>query len=130
MKQHILVIEDDPDHRVLIKTMLEKAGYKVFEAPNGKEGLQLFYQQPCNLVITDIFMPEKEGLETILELKRQFPTVKIIAISGGTRWSKHNGVDSALEAAQEFGANYILKKPIKIQQLLTIVDEILKVKDQ
>lgn len=81
--KRILMIEDDDDQRELFKMVLEQAGYDVTEAPDGKVGLQRFYQQPYELVITDIFMPEKEGLETILELKKEFPTVKTIAISGG-----------------------------------------------
>lgn len=126
--KRILVIEDDTDQRELFTAMLAEAGYEVLEAPNGEKGLRLFYEQPCELVITDIFMPEKEGLETILELKREFLTVKIIAISGGGSRGRHTGsswADLALDSAKCFGADRILHKPIKIDQLLATVAELL-----
>lgn len=63
--------------------MLENVGYEIVVAADGKKGIKAFQEKPLDLVITDIFMPEKEGLETIRELKRDFPDVKIIAISGG-----------------------------------------------
>lgn len=124
----ILLIEDDPFQRELYKIVLEQAGYEVLEAPDGKAGLQLFEQQPCGLVITDIFMPEQEGLETISELRKEFLAVKIIAISGGgygAQLSGSFGADVALEAAKELGANRVLQKPFKIRSLLAIVKDVL-----
>ena len=129
--KRILIIEDDVDQRELFKTVLEQAGYDITEAPNGKVGLQRFYQQPCELVITDIFMPEKEGIETILELKGEFPGVKIIAISGGGFrgvYAGKPGAEIALETAKNFGADRILHKPIKMKLLLAMVDELLGIK--
>lgn len=126
--KRILVIEDNTDQRELFTMMLEEAGYEVIEAPNGKEGLRLFHQQPCDLVITDIFMPEKEGIETILELKQVCPTVKIIAISGGGRQSSRtgrSGDDIVLEAARELGADRTFHKPLKIEHLLVALNELL-----
>ena len=82
--KRILIIEDDPSQRKLFKLILEKANYEVIEAPDGRIGCSLFRQQPCDLVITDMFMPDKEGMETIFELKTEFPNVKIMAISGGS----------------------------------------------
>jgi len=126
--KRILVIEDDTGQRELFTTMLEEAGYEVIEAPNGKEGLRLFHQQPCDLVLTDIFMPEKEGIETILELKRVGPTVKIIAISGGGHrgsYAGRSGADIALEAAKDLGADRTFHKPLKTEHLLVAVDELL-----
>jgi DNA-binding response OmpR family regulator len=126
----ILVIEDDTDYRLMLKDTLEEAGYEVLDAPDGEAGLRLFRQQPCVLVITDIFMPEKDGIETILELKKEFPTVKIIAISGGglhARYYEEGAwVNMILETAKEFGANHILHKPIKLEHLLALVDEFLR----
>lgn len=122
--KRVLLIEDDADQRELLKTVLSKAGYDVTEAPDGEEGLRLFYQNPCELIITDIFMPEREGLELILEIRAQYPTVRIIAISGGTTWTKNSGADVVLETAEKFGANAIFKKPIKIQTLLEKVNEL------
>lgn len=126
--KRILVIEDDTAQRELFTTMLKDAGYSVLEAPNGEVGLQLFHQHPQDLVITDIFMPEKEGIETILELKRRFPTTKILAISGGGRRGYYAPcpiAETALEAAKDLGADRTLQKPIKIKHLLSIVDELL-----
>jgi CheY-like chemotaxis protein len=124
----ILVIEDDTDERELFKVALKRAGYEVVGAPDGQVGLELFYQQPFPLVITDIFMPEKEGLETIFELKRTFPDVHIIAISGGSTLGHHSGTfqaDEALEVARVAGAERTLDKPIDLKQLLQTVEELL-----
>ncbi|MBD3306665.1 response regulator [candidate division KSB3 bacterium] len=129
--KRILLIEDDVSQRQLFKTALENAGYTVLEAPDGQEGLERYHQQPCDLIITDIFMPNKEGLETILELKTQYPSVRIIAISGGGSWVQHGrslGATDSLEIARKFGADRVLKKPIKLQRLLALVDTLLNVK--
>jgi CheY-like chemotaxis protein len=127
--KRILVIDDDASQREIFRESLEQAGYEVKEAPDGQAGLRLFRQQPCHLVITDIFMPEKEGLETILELKKEFLYVKIIAISGGMTWPKEDGnlmAETALEAAKRLGADRTLQKPIPLQRLLNTVDEVLQ----
>ena len=127
--KRILLIEDDTQHRLMLKNGLEEAGYEVIEASDGEVGLRLYHQQPCYLVITDIFMPEKEGLETIRELKRQFPTVKIIAISGGGirgNYAGSLGADTALEAAKAFGADRTLLKPIEVRPLLAMVEDLFK----
>ena len=79
----ILVIDDDKNIRSLLRDFLERDGYEVMEAENGKVGLKLFRENGADLVITDLIMPEKEGIETIRELRRDFSDVKIIAISGG-----------------------------------------------
>src|SRR5688572_234064 len=83
--QRILVIDDDEQVRALLYEILDRAGFKVVEATNGVEGLKLYRAQPADLVITDLIMPEKEGVETILELRREFPDVRVVAISGGGR---------------------------------------------
>jgi DNA-binding response OmpR family regulator len=118
----ILVIEDEPVLCTLMQEALEKAGHKVLTATDGEKGVRLFFKQPCDVVITDILMPEKEGLEIILELTQQFPGVKIIAISGG-------GVslgDYLLDVAKEFGAKRALRKPIQMKQLVAVVKEVLE----
>jgi CheY-like chemotaxis protein len=74
----ILIIDDDNQFRAMLREMLERTGYEFLEASDGKEGLKLYRENP-----TDLIMPEKEGIETIIELRRDFPDVKIIAISGG-----------------------------------------------
>jgi DNA-binding response OmpR family regulator len=117
----ILVIEDEPVLCTLMQEALEKAGYEVLTAPDGKKGVELFFKQSCDVVITDILMPEKEGLEIILELTQQFPGIKVIAISGG-------GVslgDYLLDVAKEFGAKRALRKPIQMKQLVAVVKEVL-----
>lgn len=124
----ILVIEDDAAYREMLTEALSEAGHRVVSAENGDEGIQLCHQHHCPLVITDIFMPEKEGLETIRELKAEFPTLKIIAISGGgfrSHYAVTSGAENALAAAKAFGANYTLFKPFEIQHLLQLVEELL-----
>lgn len=119
----ILVIDDEELLAKMVKTMLEREGYSVRVAPNGKLGLKLFREEPADLVITDIFMPEKEGLETIRELKKEFPGVKIIAMLGGT--SRVEGF-SALPLAEKLGATGTLVKPFGRTQLLSKVAECLE----
>ena len=119
--KRILVIDDDDQVRSLLRDMLELAGYQVVDAPNGKAGARLYRQSPTDLVITDIFMPEKEGLETIRELRQDFPEVKIIAISGGGRM----GDFAYLPAAEKFGALRTFVKPFDLHQLLSAVRELL-----
>ncbi len=130
MKKCILVIEDDTPQRQLFKTALKNAGYEVLDAPDGETGLQLYRQHPCDLIITDIFMPKEDGIETIFELKTESPDVKIIAISGGGSWAqfgRHLGADEPLDIARKFGADRVLKKPIKLKHLLAMVDSLLNV---
>ncbi len=125
----ILVIEDDAAYRDMLTEALSEAGYPVLSAENGDEGIKLCYTHHCPLVITDIFMPEKEGLETIRELKHEFPTLKIIAISGGgfrSHYAVTSGAENALAAAKVFGASHTLFKPFEIQHLLDLVEELLK----
>jgi CheY-like chemotaxis protein len=124
----VLIIEDDNDERELFRIALERAGYDVIDAPNGKVGLDLYHQTPCPVVITDIFMPEKEGLETIFELRREYFGVRIIAISGGSRMVNHGGTfqaDEALSVAKAAGADRILAKPIDLKELAKAVEELL-----
>ena len=113
----ILIIDDNT---IVLETycqMLERAGYEVVKATGGKEGTKLFRDNPTDLVITDILMPEKEGFETIIELRRDFPDVKIIAISGGAFLSPKD----YLEIAKQFGAMRTLTKPIDQEELLEAV---------
>lgn len=117
----ILVIDDEELVRFTLKKALEKAGHEVVEAANGNDGIEVYKQSPVDLVITDIIMPQKEGVETIVELRRDHPDVKIIAISGGGR----TGTTDYLELAKEFGARHVLKKPFGRQELLDAVQETL-----
>ena len=117
----ILIVEDDSQIRALLRQMLERAGYEVMEAPDGKEGIRLYRERPADLIIMDIIMPKKEGIETIADLKLEFPEVKIIAMSGGGQI----GPEAYLQIAESFGAQRIFTKPIDRQELLVAVQELL-----
>ncbi len=118
---HILIIDDDEDVRFLLRDILEREGHEVRDASNGKKGLKLQRESPADLIITDIVMPEKEGIETIMELHREFPEVKIIAISGGGR----NRPESYLRAAKKLGAHKTLEKPFERKDLLKTIRDVL-----
>src|SRR5262245_58011117 len=104
----ILVIDDDADLREVMQETLQSAGHEVLLAPDGIQGLELQRASPADVVITDIFMPDKEGIETICELKQEFPGVKIIAMSGG---GTHVRKPAYLSTASELGADVVLRKP-------------------
>jgi CheY-like chemotaxis protein len=118
----ILIIDDESDIRGLYRRILEQAGHQVEEAPNGNEGLRLCRQLKPDLIVTDIIMPEKEGLETIMELRRDFPLVKVIAISGGGQTMAGS---TCLHLAKRLGAAKTLAKPFSKQELLAAVREVL-----
>ncbi len=113
----ILVIDDEEPIRTLLRAALEQDGHEVMEASSGKLGLQLYRNQPADLVITDILMPDLNGLDTILELVREFLDVKVIAISGQG--------DERLSAAKLLGARRTLRKPFDMQELLSAVRYVL-----
>ena len=118
----ILIIEDDTEVRNMLKIMVQRAGFLVQTAKNGLEGVNAFRRSPSDIVITDIVMPEKEGLETILELREYYPDVKIIAISGGGRHDAKN----YLQSAKDFGADYIFDKPFRQKEILAAIKDLLK----
>jgi DNA-binding response OmpR family regulator len=127
--KRILIIDDNTWERELFKDILEQAGYEVFEAPDGNVGMRLHRQNPCDLVVTDIYMPEKDGLEILQELKQKFPSLPIIVVSaGGERALRLGGfeVEFVLTAAKQFGADRALQKPVGRQKLLAVVEELLK----
>jgi CheY-like chemotaxis protein len=117
----ILVIEDEEDIRQMICDILEDDGYSTEQASNGIEGLQVLRKNPdFRIVITDLLMPEKEGIETISELRKDFPWIRIVAISGG-------GIcipESYLNLARAMGADATLCKPFGSGELLSIIDEL------
>ena len=117
----ILIIDDNTEVLGTYCRILEHAGYEVVVTVDGKKGIRLFRGIFPDLVITDILMPEKEGLETIRELKRDFPDVKIIAISGGDKV----GPGNYLKMAKNIGAMCTLAKPIEREELLKAVRECL-----
>jgi len=117
----ILIIDDEEQVRLYLRRILTAEGHEVIEAPDGKVSLRLYHEEPADLAIIDIFMPEKEGLETISALREDFPDAKIIAISGGGRAGKLD----FLRAATAFGALRTLHKPFTRQQMLDVVQEVL-----
>jgi len=114
----ILVIDDDDRFRRLAAKILTAEGHEVSEASDGVEGMKVFQQQKPGLVITDIIMPNQEGIETILELRRENPAIRIIAMSGSPGPS---GNASFLKMAQQLGADEILAKPFRPQDLRAVV---------
>jgi DNA-binding response OmpR family regulator len=119
----ILIIDDDEQMRTLLCRAMEYAGFAVESAEDGREGQRFFEEQSCDLVITDLIMPEQEGMETITFLRKNHPEVKIIAISGGGRI----GPETYLPAALELGANRAFSKPFVLDELTTAVNELLQV---
>lgn len=117
----ILVFDDEPSILLMIKKMLEKAGHEVDIAQNGRDGMELFERNKPDLVITDIIMPIKEGLETILELRKKHPELKIIAISGGGRI----GPDGYLPSAKLLGADMVFQKPLIQKEFVEAVSMLL-----
>ena len=118
----ILIIDDDSQIPDMLGQTLEREGYEVVRASNGREGMKINRKTPVDLIITDIIMPEKEGIETILELKRDFPHIKIIAISGGG----HIEAEDYLYIAENIGAHRTFTKPIKRDELLKAASELLE----
>lgn len=119
----VLVVDDDEQIRSLIRMTLEKAGYQVFEGQSGQEALQHFRVTPTDLVMMDILMPDKDGLESIMEMRREFPKVRIIAMTGG---SDKIGILNFLDVAKMLGARRTLCKPFELKDLLEAVATELK----
>lgn len=118
----ILLIDDDELIRITVRRILESAGHTVVEAKNGDEGLRLVRTIPLDLIITDIIMPEKEGIETILEIRKLNKNIRIIAISGGGRAHTMD----FLPLARRLGADQALRKPFTPDELLEVTDLALK----
>jgi len=115
----VLVVDDDPGVRDVIRSMLESAGYTVLLAENGKEAMKLLKKERADLILTDLVMPEQEGIETIKTLRREYPELKVIAMSGAF------GGDY-LRIASYLGAHATLAKPIQMEKLLALVRETLE----
>ena len=118
----VLIIDDDELVRMTFKSIISRAGYTIFEADNGSKGLDLFKKEKPQVVVTDILMPDKEGLETITEMREFNSDAKIIAISGG---GSTNNM-SFLQLAKEVGADHTLSKPIRPSALLTAIEALLQ----
>lgn len=121
MNFKVLLIEDDYELRELLTIILEREGLFVEGAENGIEGVKKFRENPFDLVVTDIIMPEKEGIETIVELKDIQSDVKIMAISGGGQIE----ANEYLGMASNFGVEKALAKPFEMEVFVNCVKEIL-----
>jgi two-component system, chemotaxis family, chemotaxis protein CheY len=119
---NIVVVDDDLALRGSMRKILERGGHHVREAEDGEAGLQLVAQAIPDLVVTDLLMPGKEGIETIMELRDRFPQVRILAISGA---GDPDGVGGPLVDAELFGAHRTLSKPFSVGTLLEMVDQAL-----
>ena len=119
---HILVIEDDIAFRDILKDMLERKGHQVITATNGDEGIKALKENPVDLVITDIIMPVKDGVTTIQDIQKDFPAIKIIAMSGGGAINKG---ESYLEATKFIThIKHVLTKPFSSEQLFKAINEL------
>ncbi len=117
----ILVVDDEKQIRLMLRQMLEREGYRVIEASDGKVALRVNREEPSDLVITDLIMPEMEGIKTIMELKKEFPEVKVIAMSGGGKTAP----EQYLQFAKKLGADRTFTKPFERDALLKAVFEVL-----
>jgi DNA-binding NtrC family response regulator len=115
----ILIIDDDDTLRGIIAKSLTHAGHTITQANNGRKGIAQFRAEPTDLVITDLVMPEQEGMETIKIMHRDFPQTPVIAMSGGL-----DGSPLYLDLTRRLGARITLTKPFTLQQLKQAIDEI------
>ncbi len=113
----VLVADDDAQLRLMLRHVLARAGYRVAEAGDGNEALALLERAPCDLALIDLVMPNKEGLETILDIRRRFPEVKILAMSGGARLH----AEDPLKLARDCGADAVMAKPFLPAELLAML---------
>ncbi|RMH33537.1 MAG: response regulator [Gammaproteobacteria bacterium] len=117
----VLIVDDDVHVLRLLTEIMEREGYQVRQASDGAHAHLAFAEQPADLVITDLLMPNKEGLELIQELRDINPDVKIIAYSGGGQMAP----DAYLQFAEGMGANRVFSKPIPVDELVQAVKELL-----
>lgn len=118
----VLVIEDNEDFRKLTLRWFQSCGIEAEGAPNGERGLALQRARPADVIVTDIFMPEMDGIETIQDLRREFPGAKIIAMSGRDPVMEFD----VFQVAREIGAERTFKKPFRFEELVAAVRELTK----
>jgi len=117
MTKRLLVVDDDADMRLTLKLALEIAGYAVEVAANGREAVARQRETPCDVLITDIFMPDADGFEAIDAFRSEFPATRIIAVSGGAQFTKRD----YLPDAELAGADATLQKPFDVDKLLALL---------
>jgi CheY-like chemotaxis protein len=116
----VLIVDDNADMRSFVKIVLERAGFETQVAADGERALDLQRAHPVDVLITDIFMPERDGIELIHQFKSAFPQVKIIAMSGGGRISRTD----YLSFATDIGADLVLRKPFAADTLLSLLQDL------
>jgi len=114
----VLIVDDDKQIRDQLRSSFEEVGYLVLDAANGRQAMTQIDRHPVKLVITDLVMPEKDGVETIRELRRSYPSVKIIAISGASE-------GTYLKVARKLGADVVLPKPLVQKQVMQMAETLL-----
>lgn len=117
----VLIVEDDKELREMLKMSLLRSGFTVLEAGNGKEAIAHFKPSLTDLVVTDLIMPEEDGLKVVIKLRELKPSIKIIAISGGGKV----GPGSYLNLAKALGADAIYSKPFSINDLTAKIEQLL-----
>jgi CheY-like chemotaxis protein len=117
----ILVVDDQKNIRDIFREALEQLGYTIRVASDGNEGLKLFIESPSDLIITDIFMPEKDGHAFIYDILQEFPDTRIIAITG---FKSPFGMDTELNIAESLGAKRVFIKPVKLNELVKAIKEL------
>jgi len=119
--KHILVVDDDEMMRAFVRELLEINNFKITEAANGKLGLKEFRENTPDLVITDIIMPEMEGISFIRELRSHNEDIPIIAMTGNV----HGRMEEFLDISSQLGADEILRKPIKSKEFLEAINKLI-----
>lgn len=114
----ILLVDDNPSFRAATRKILTQAGHEVIEAGDGVQALKRYRAEPTDLVITDVYMPDADGIQTTMQLKREFPLIRVIVTSGGGNIER----EQVLEIAGRLGALRTLPKPFSNTELLTVVD--------
>lgn len=117
----VLIVEDDGDLREMLKISLSRKRFTVLEAENGKDAIAHFKPTVTDLVITDLIMPEEDGLKVIMKLREIKPSIKVIAISGGGK----AGPGSYLNLAKVLGADVVYSKPFSVNEMINKIDELL-----
>ena len=118
----ILIVDDEQQIRLMLRQMLERLGHEVSEAAGGNQAVRIYREDPADVVIMDLIMPDKEGIETITEIRRDYPEARIVAMSGGGRM----GPGNYLELASKLGAQRTLSKPFTMADIQDAIEGLLK----